>query len=130
MPVISLELFPQKKPFYKSTKRNNIVCETLAPRDLKTNCVKINCRCKYIESKMSIVMFREKQVNGGELIEYVRKGLICKPMEDTVNLNSEIILSEITIENNKWAIFCAYRPEVDTGGRTQPTPVHLFFSSK
>ena len=46
----------------------------------------------------------------GELIEYVRKGLIWKPFEDTINLNSEIILSEITVKNNKWAIFSVYRP--------------------
>ena len=46
----------------------------------------------------------------GELIEYVRKGLIWKPFEDTINLNSEIILSEITVKNNKWATFSVYRP--------------------
>ena len=42
-------------------------------------------------------------------MEYLRKGLIWKPLQDTINLNSEIILSEITIKNNKWAIFNAYR---------------------
>ena len=47
---------------------------------------------------------RDRNKNVGELIEYVRKGLICKSLEDTVNLNSEIIVSEIAIKNNKWAI--------------------------
>ena len=42
-------------------------------------------------------------------MEYLRKGLIWKPLQDTINLNSEIILSEITIKNNKWAIFNACR---------------------
>ena len=30
--------------------------------------------------------------------------------KDAIILNSEIILSEITIKNNKWTIFSAYRP--------------------
>ena len=51
-----------------------------------------------------------KMVGGCGVIEHVRKGLICKALQDTVNLNSEIILSEITINNNKWAIFSACRP--------------------
>ena len=46
----------------------------------------------------------------GGVIKYVRQGLICKALEDTVSLNSEIILSEITIKNNKWTIFNAYIP--------------------
>ena len=52
------------------------------------------------------------------LKEYVRKGLICKALEDTVNLNSEIILSEITIKNNKCAIFSAYRPPCNSSIET------------
>ena len=51
----------------------------------------------------------ESKMMGG-LIKYVRQGLICKALEDTVSLNSEIILSEITIKNNKWTIFNAYIP--------------------
>ena len=47
---------------------------------------------------------------GAWLIEYVRKDLIWNPFEDTINLNSEIILSEVNIKNNKWAIFSVYRP--------------------
>ena len=44
---------------------------------------------------------RDRNKNDGRLIEFVRKGLVCKPLEDTINLNSKIVLSEITIENNK-----------------------------
>ena len=61
---------------------------------------------------------RDRNKNGGGLIEYVRKGLICKALEDTVNLNSETILSEITIKNNKWAIFSAYRPPCNSNIET------------
>ena len=52
----------------------------------------------------------DRNKNGGGLIEYVSKGLICKPLDDTINLNNEIILSEIIIKNKKWATFSAYRP--------------------
>ena len=52
------------------------------------------------------------------LIEYVRKGLICKPFEDTISLNNEIILSEITIKNNTWANFGAYRPPCNSNIKT------------
>ena len=34
---------------------------------------------------------------------------VCKFLEDTINLKSEIILSEIIIKNNKLAIFSACR---------------------
>ena len=40
----------------------------------------------------------------------LENGLICKALEDTVSLNSELIFSEITIKNNKWTSFSAYRP--------------------
>ena len=52
-----------------------------------------------------------KMVGDGvnRLTEYVRKGLICKSLEDKTNFNSEILQSEVTIKNNKWAIFSAYR---------------------
>ena len=33
------------------------------------------------------------------LIQYVRTGLICKSLENTIHLISEIIISEITIKN-------------------------------
>ena len=36
-------------------------------------------------------------VGAGGLIGYVRKGLICKSLDDTINLNSEIILPLKTI---------------------------------
>ena len=38
---------------------------------------------------------RDRSKNGGGLIEYVRKGLSCKPLEDTISVNSKIILSNI-----------------------------------
>ena len=65
---------------------------------------------QYFIDQYEIRTRRDRNKNGGRLIEFVRKGLICKPLEDTVNLNSKVVLSEITIENNKWAIFSAYRP--------------------
>ena len=39
---------------------------------------------------------RDRNKNDVGLIEYIRKGLICKSLENTINLISEIILSKIT----------------------------------
>ena len=59
---------------------------------------------QFVIDKYEIGTRRGRSKNGGELIEYVREGLICKPLEDTISINSEIILSEITIKNYKWAV--------------------------
>ena len=61
---------------------------------------------QFVIDQYEIRTRRDRNKNGGGLIEYVRKGLICKSLEDTFNLNSEII----AIENNKSAIFTTYRP--------------------
>ena len=63
---------------------------------------------QFVIDQYEIRTRQDRNKNGGGLIEYVRKYLICKSSEDTINLNSEIILSEITIKN-KWTIFSAYR---------------------
>ena len=63
---------------------------------------------QFVIDQYEIRTRRDRKKNGGALIEYVRKGLVCKAFEDTVNLNSQIILSDINIKNNKWAIFSAY----------------------
>ena len=65
---------------------------------------------QFVVDQYEIRTRRDRNKNGRGLIEYVRKGLICKSLDDTINLNSEIILSEITIKDNKWATFSAYRP--------------------
>ena len=48
--------------------------------------------------------------HGGGLMEFVRKGLIYKRIEVPKNVVSEIIASDNTIKNMKWAIVSAYRP--------------------
>ena len=65
---------------------------------------------QFVIHQCEIQTRRDRNKNGGGLIEYVRKGLICKSLEDTTDLNSEIILPQITIKNSKWTIFSAYRP--------------------
>ena len=44
------------------------------------------------------------------MIEYVRKGLICKNIQDLKCKNSEVICSELTVRNKRWIIFSFYRP--------------------
>ena len=53
---------------------------------------------QFVIHQYEIQTRRDRNKNGGGLIEYVRKGLICKSLEDTTDLNSEIILPEITIK--------------------------------
>ena len=59
---------------------------------------------QFVIDQYEIRIRQDRSNNGRRLIEYVRKSLICKPLEDTISLNSEIILSKITIKNNKWTI--------------------------
>ena len=53
---------------------------------------------------------KDRDRNGGGLIEYVRKGVVCKQLNNFGINNNEIISSELTIRNKKWIIFSVYRP--------------------
>ena len=53
---------------------------------------------------------RERDKHGGGLIEFVRKGLICKRLRKYESINIEVICSELTISNRNWVIFSIYRP--------------------
>ena len=76
----------------------------------ETNLDKAFPNSQFVIDQYEIRTRQDRNENSGGLIEYVRKGLICKSLADTNNLNSEIILSEIIIKNSRWAIFSAYRP--------------------
>ena len=53
---------------------------------------------------------RERDQNGGGLIEFVQKGFICKRLKIFESRKSECICSEITISKKKWLCFSIYRP--------------------
>ena len=53
---------------------------------------------------------RDRDKHGGGLIEFVRKGLMCKRLREYESLNIEAICSEVTISKKNWAIFSIYRP--------------------
>ena len=57
---------------------------------------------------------KDRDKHGGGLIEYVRKGIICKQINNFGVCNSEIIFSELTIRNKKWVIVSVYRPPSHT----------------
>ena len=57
-----------------------------------------------------ITLRRDRDKHGGGLIEFVRKGLICKRLRKYESLNVEVICSEVTISNKNWVIFSIYRP--------------------
>ena len=52
---------------------------------------------------------RDRNKDGVGLLEFVRKGLICKTITIPSNITSEIISSELTIKNKKWIVFSVYR---------------------
>ena len=53
---------------------------------------------------------RDRNKYGGGLIEFVKKGLICKRFKTFETVNSECICSELTIFNKKWVCFGVYCP--------------------
>ena len=53
---------------------------------------------------------RDRGKSGGGLIEFVRKGFICKRLKKFEPKFSEIFCSEFTIPNKNWICFSVYRP--------------------
>ena len=53
---------------------------------------------------------RDRDKNRVGLIEYVKKGLICKRLKNFEPRKSECICSEITVSKKKWLCFSIYRP--------------------
>ena len=53
---------------------------------------------------------RDRDKNGGGLIEFVRKGFITKRLKDYETQICETICSEFTISKRKWICFRVYRP--------------------
>ena len=51
----------------------------------------------------------DRDKHGGGLIEFVRKGLICKRLRKNDSLNIEVICSEVNIPNKNWVVFSIYR---------------------
>ena len=52
---------------------------------------------------------RDRDENGGESIEFVRKGFITKRLKDYETQICETIYSEFTISKRKWICFSVYR---------------------
>ena len=53
---------------------------------------------------------RDRDKNGGGLIEFVRKGFITKRLKDYETQFCETICSEFTVSKKKWVCFSVYRP--------------------
>ena len=61
-------------------------------------------------SKYEIRNRRDRNKNGGGLIEFVRKGFITKRLKDYETQICETICSEFTVSKKKWICFSVYRP--------------------
>ena len=53
---------------------------------------------------------RDRDGMGEGIIEYVRRGVICKRLKDFETTISESICSELVISKKKWFCMCIYRP--------------------
>ena len=53
---------------------------------------------------------QDRDKNGGGLIVFVRRGIICKRISDFQLSFSECICSELTISKSKWLCFSICRP--------------------
>ena len=53
---------------------------------------------------------KDRDKNGGGLIEYAKKGVVCRESQELDVKNYDVICSELTIRNKKWIIFSVYRP--------------------
>ena len=67
----------------------------------------------YIEN-FEIRNRRDRDKNGGGLIEFVRKGFITKKIKEYETKVSETIASEFTISKKKWFCLSVYRPPTST----------------
>ena len=61
-------------------------------------------------SNYEIRTWRDRDKDSGGLIEFVRKGLICRRIGKYESLNIELIGSDVTIPNKNCVIFSIYRP--------------------
>ena len=56
----------------------------------------------------------DRDKHGGGIIEYVKKGIVCRLIKQLETKNSEVICSELTVKMIKWVIFSIYRPSSPT----------------
>ena len=54
--------------------------------------------------------WRDRDKNGGGLIEFLRKGYITKRLKDYETQICETICSEFTVSKKQWICFSVYRP--------------------
>ena len=67
----------------------------------------------YIEN-FEIRNWRDRDKNGGELIEFVGNGFITKKIKEYETKVRETIASEFTISKKKWFCLSVYRPPTST----------------
>ena len=61
-------------------------------------------------SNYEIRPWRDRDKDSGDLIEFARKGLICRRIGKYESLNIELIGSDVTIPNKNCVILSIYRP--------------------
>ena len=66
----------------------------------------------------------------GNLIEFVRRGLICKRLRDYDLKHSECLCSELTFTNKKWICLRTYRPTESSNLSTFFEELSIFLHCK
>ena len=64
----------------------------------------------YIDSYQFAPFRRDRNINGGGKIVYIKNGIIAKRISNLEGISTEIICIDITISKKKWCVFFVYRP--------------------
>ena len=65
---------------------------------------------KFVIENFEIRTRKDNDRHGGGIIEYLRKGFICKRLNYSEPKSLECICSELTLSNKNWICYDIYRP--------------------
>ena len=64
----------------------------------------------FVMNNYQYPMRRDRNEFGGDIMQYVRKGVVCNRITAYETQNVESICSELIISKKRWMIFAVYRP--------------------
>ena len=65
---------------------------------------------KFVIENFEIWARKDNDRHGGGIIEYLRKGFICKRLNYSEPKSLECVCSELTLSNKNWICYGIYRP--------------------
>ena len=79
-----------------------VIEETKLSSDFKTE--------NFLISNYQKPLRKDRNENGGGLMQFVRKGMVCNRIPSLEPQSLEIICSELVVNKTKWIIYSLYRP--------------------